>query len=69
MINKLLIVVHLIIIFLWLVYIGVYLMIRYSDSVSDVNKTINKTIECMWVYQPALKMNICLPYTVPKIKK
>ena len=69
MVNKLLIVILLIIVLLWLVIIsiniGVYLMNRDSDSVSDINKT-TKTIECVWVYQPALKMNICLPYTVPK---
>ena len=65
MVNKLLIVIHLIIVLLWLVIIGVYLMNRDSDSVSDINKT-TKTIECVWVYQHALKMNICLPNIVPK---
>ena len=51
-----------IVLLLWLISIGVYLTIRDSDSVSDDNMTI----ECVWVYQPAVKTNICLPFHVPK---
>lgn len=51
-----------IVLLLLLISLGVYLTIRDSDSVSDDNVTI----ECVWVYQPALKMSICQPYTFPK---
>ena len=56
------ILILLIVLFLWLIGIVVYLTIRDSDSVSDDNVTI----ECIWIYQPALKVNICHPYIVPK---
>lgn len=66
MINKLcnedkIIVLLLIVLILWLISLGVYLMIRASDLVSDDNETI----ECIWLYQPVLKTTICQPYTVP----
>ena len=66
MINKLcnedkIIVLLLIVLILWLISLGVYLIIRASDLVSDDNETI----ECIWLYQPALKTTICQPYTVP----